>query len=172
MSDISDHLPSILLLKQTKMRNKMPIEFESRNLDDNKISQINEKLRTIDWNGHLNKDDCNSNFDTFCKMVNSIMDMIAPTKLRRISGRCRFNKPWLTTGLERSSRTLRKLYKSSLVRGSTDQDRDNYKKFRNMYNRTKRAMMVKYYRKKSAEYKSNTKKTVGPDEQNYWQNQE
>ena len=36
LSDISDHLPSLVLLKQTKLLNKEPLEFESRTLNKNR----------------------------------------------------------------------------------------------------------------------------------------
>ena len=86
------------------------------------------------------------------------MDKVAPIKLIRISGRWKFTEPWLTTGLERSSRSLRKLYKASLMEGSTENEKKSYKEFRNIYNWTKRAMMKKYYSDKSSEYRTNTKK--------------
>ena len=37
IAEISDHLPSLLLLKQTKVKDRTPIEFESRNLNDEKM---------------------------------------------------------------------------------------------------------------------------------------
>ena len=78
------------------------------------------------------------------------MDRVAPIKLIRISGKQRFIEPWLTTGPECSSRTLKKLYKASLIEGPTEHEKNNYKVYRNTYNWTKRAMMQKYYRDKSA----------------------
>ena len=86
------------------------------------------------------------------------MNRVGPTKLIRISGRRRFIEPWLTTGLEHSSRTLRKLYKASLIEGSTEHEANNYRAYRNTYNWTKRAMMQKYYRDKSTDYRTNTRK--------------
>ena len=41
---------------------------------------------------------------------------------------------------------------------ATEIEQKRYKNFRNMYNRTKRAMMKKYYSDKSSEYRTNTKK--------------
>ena len=150
ISDISDHLPSLLLLKQMKVKDNTPIEFESRNLSEEKILQINNELKQVDWNGQLNSNNCNINFNTFCSEIKMAMDRVAPIKLIRISGKRRFIEPWLTTGLERSSRTLKKLYKASLMEGSTEHEEKNYKAYRNTYNRTKRAMMHKYYRNKGA----------------------
>ena len=146
------------MLKQTKVKDKTPIEFESRNLNDDKIMKINNELRSIDWNGLLNSNDCNTNFNTFCNEIKTSMDKVAPVKTIRISGQRRFMEPWLTTGLERSSRTLKKLYVTSLMEGVTETEKKSYKDFRNIYNRTKRAMMKKYYSDKSSEYRTNTKK--------------
>ena len=84
LSDISDHLPSLLLLKQTKVKDKTPIKFESRNLNDDKIVQINNELRSIDWNGQLNSNDCNTNFNTFCSEIKTVMDKVTPIKMIRI----------------------------------------------------------------------------------------
>ena len=80
LSDISDHLPSLLLLKQTKVKDKTPIEFKSRNLNDDKIMKINNELKCIDWNGLLNSNNCNANFNTFCSEIKTTMDKVAPVK--------------------------------------------------------------------------------------------
>ena len=42
VEDISDHLPSLVLMKQTKMSNKEPLNLTSRALNDNKIKCIND----------------------------------------------------------------------------------------------------------------------------------
>ena len=54
VDDISDHLPSIVLMKQTRITDKSPIEFDSRILTDDKISRIRAELMHVDWNGTLN----------------------------------------------------------------------------------------------------------------------
>ena len=61
ISDISDHLRSLLLLKQMKVKDNTPIEFKSRNLSEEKILQINNELRQVNWNGQLNSNNCNVN---------------------------------------------------------------------------------------------------------------
>ena len=48
IADISDHLLSLILLKQTKLSDTAPIEFESRNLNKTKIEKINEELCKVD----------------------------------------------------------------------------------------------------------------------------
>ena len=80
VDDISDHLPSIVLMKQTRLTDKSPIEFDSRILTDDKISRIKSELMCVDWNGTLNNEDCSVNFENFCTKLNMIMDNIAPIK--------------------------------------------------------------------------------------------
>ena len=45
IEEISDHLPSLVLMKQTKMRNKDPLCFKSRSLTDAKIGLIKDELK-------------------------------------------------------------------------------------------------------------------------------
>ena len=47
--DMSDHLPILTLLRQTKLNNNAPLIFESRNLNDKNIKLINDALQKIDW---------------------------------------------------------------------------------------------------------------------------
>ena len=63
IDDISDHLPTVALLRQTKVTDKSPIEYISRKLNDSKILQIHRKLCEKDWNGIMNSDDINKNTD-------------------------------------------------------------------------------------------------------------
>ena len=158
ISDISDHLPSIFLAKQTKVRNNDHIEFESRCLSETKISRIKKALDEVDWHGTLNSDSCSNNFDMLMRMINAIMDQEAPVRTIRHSGKRRFVEPWITTGLDNSARTVRKLYKSALQSDANLEAWKKYRSYRNRYNRTKRLMMVNYYKSKCEEYKTNTKR--------------
>ena len=80
VDDISDHLSSIVLMKQTRITDKSPIEFDSRILTDDKLSRIKAEFMHVDWNGTLNNEDCSVNFENFCIKLNMIMDSIAPIK--------------------------------------------------------------------------------------------
>ena len=76
---MSDHLPAIALFKQTKFTDKSPIEFKSRRLTEDKIkNQINQKLHNVDWNGNLNSDNSNTNFNKFCGLLQTTMDEVSP----------------------------------------------------------------------------------------------
>ena len=158
ISDISDHLPSIFLAKQTKVINNDHIEFESRCLSETKISKIKKRLDKVDWHGTLNSDSSSNNFDTLMRTINVIMDQEAPVRTIRRSGKQRFVEPWIMTGLDNSARTVGKLYKSTLQSDANLEASEKYRTYRNMYNHTKRMMMVNYYKSKCEEYKTNTKR--------------
>ena len=113
LDDISDHLPSLVLLKQTKMKNKEPIEFKSRKLTEANFAIIRHSLNQVDWNGVLNSNDCNENFNTFSEILEAKIEETVPLRTIRISGKRHFQEPWLTTGIETSGRTCRKLYSKS-----------------------------------------------------------
>ena len=157
LDDISDHLPTVALVKQTKLHGKTPIEFHSRDLSDTILTQIREKLNQVDWNGVLNSEDCERNFNTFCHIVETKLNEIAPLKMTRISGKWHFQEPWLTTGLEMASRTCRKLYRNTLMKNCTEETMSNYKNYRNVYDRLKRKVKIDYYNNKCMEYSNDTK---------------
>ena len=103
LNDMSDHLPTLTLLKQTKIVDKDPIIFESCCLNDVKLGKIKQELSNIDWNGHSNSEDCNVNFIIFCDILSNTMDKYVPIMKVRISSKCRFCEPWMTTGIEEAS---------------------------------------------------------------------
>ena len=114
LEDISDHLPVITLLKQTKILDRRPIEFDSRLLTKDKFNLIRDALHRVDWIGELNNIDVNTNFNHFVQVINEKVDEVAPVKLVRISGRRCFVEPWMTTGIEETSKKCKELYKITL----------------------------------------------------------
>ena len=127
IDDISDHLPTVALLKQTKMIDKTPIEYKSRKLNDDKIKNINNRLNYKDWNGILNSHNVNTNFNTMCTVLEETMDLEAPLQTVRISSKRWFQEPWLTTGIETASRKKCALYKKTCSKDCTKEDISVYK---------------------------------------------
>ena len=124
---MSDHLPILALMKQTKITDKNPIEFNSRLLKSLCISNINQKLWDIDWIGHLNSESCDTNFNTFCNLLHETMDTVAPLKCVRISAKRKFSKPWLTQGIKTSNRKVKQLYKETLKSNCSTESLNKYK---------------------------------------------
>ena len=145
INDILDHLSTLTLLRQTKVKENNPLIFNSRNLTESNKGKINRKLTKVDWMRVLNGKDCNENFNKFNNKLTQILDKISPLKTIYILGKRHFNAPWIARGLEISSRKKLRLYKQSILANSTMQDQTRYKNYRNLYNKIKREMKIKYY---------------------------
>ena len=78
LNNISDHLRTLLLAKQTRLADKEPLEFKSRKLNGAKIQLIKDDLQLVDWTGHLNSNDSNQNFNTFCEILQKTMNTVTP----------------------------------------------------------------------------------------------
>ena len=126
------------MMKQTKVTDKSAIKFYTCKLNSNKIHQINEEIHAIDWNGVLNSEDCNKNFNVFCDILHESMNKVAPLQHVRISGKRRYTEPWMTTGIETSTSKSLKLYQKTLSKNCTIKDTNKYKSHRNLLNRVKR----------------------------------
>ena len=134
VDDISDHLPLVALLRQTKITDMSPIEFMSRRLNNTKISRIHLKLCTTDWNGLLNSNDINDNTNRFMSELEAVMNTEAPLQTIRISGKCCYKNPWIMKGIEAAAKKNRRLFKQTLKSSCTEQDIMKYKVNRNMLN--------------------------------------
>ena len=85
INDISDHLPTIALLKQTKLLKQEPLILKSRCLNDAKLKVVNHQLMRKDWIGLLTGSTCDEKFDQFSNILNEVLDEVAPIKKVRIS---------------------------------------------------------------------------------------
>ena len=137
MEDTSDHLPSLVLMKQPEMRDKKPLCFESRSLTDAKLDEVKNDLKTYNWNGLLRTDDVNENFKRFCTVLNTTLDKVAPIKNVRISWKRKYSEPWMTKGIESASNKYKRLYKESLKEGASKKERHKYTEYQNHYNKIK-----------------------------------
>ena len=104
VTDTSDHLPIMCLLKQTKITDKTPITFESRSLMAEKLNIIKNKLHLEDWYGLLNKTNVDENFNLLNDKISDTLDEVAPVRTIAISARRRFIEPWMSKSLKSSSR--------------------------------------------------------------------
>ena len=104
VTDTSHHLPIMCLLKPTKIMDKRQLTFESRSLTTDKLHTVKNRLYTVDWYGLLNKNDVDENFNLLNDQICDVMNEVAPLRTVRISARKRYTEPWMSKGLECSSR--------------------------------------------------------------------
>ena len=145
------------MLRQTKIKNNTPLVFESRNLNEKNLKLINAELQQINWDNNLTGTNCDENYNILTNLINMSMEKHSPLQRIRISSKRVFIEPWMSRGLEISSKKER-LYKRTLTVDCTERDISTYKNYRNLYNKTKRNMKILYYTNKLKENIENTKK--------------
>ena len=150
LTDISDHLPLITMMRQTRLADKSPLKYESRCLTEDKLNQVRNSLLQKDWVGPLNG-----------TTISDELEKLAPKCVINISAKRKYTEPWMTKGLEKASNKKLKLYKVILKPDHTEEDVMKYKAHRNIYNALKRTAKITYYQEKWKSYKQNTKKLWG-----------
>ena len=78
VTDISDHLPSIVTISGNILEKKQKIEITSRKINDKTIQAITDVLAGHDWERHLCNEDVNSNFTLFHDRLLSTLNKVAP----------------------------------------------------------------------------------------------
>ena len=97
ITDLSDHLPSVCLLKQTKHVCKELLKFKARNMTDKKINNIKNILYNIVWLSNIfNKLDPNTAFDNLTTIIRQTINLVAPEHVVTISAKNTFTELWMT----------------------------------------------------------------------------
>ena len=157
LSDISDHLPILRLLKQSKYSTKWALEFTSRRLNRNSLAKMKHGSPTYRLDRPVEQKSSNKNFDIFCSKVKEVMDSVSPEVNIRISYKRRYVEPWMSRGIELSSKKKLELYKKSVKKDTTCHDIECYKIYRNEYNKLKRHAEKTYYQDKLKDCKNSMK---------------
>ena len=163
VTDISDHLPSILLNKSktTKVtqnsENKNKFVFKRKYTDDN-ISHFKQKLSQVDWNGILQGIDADCDYNKFIDKFNELYDECIPLRKCSVSRRKVPQSPWITKGLLKSINNKNKLYKEYLQ--CPNESRNvKFKTYRNKLNNLIRKSKREYFYRKFKSTQNNIKDT-------------
>ena len=88
ITDVSNHLPPICLLKQTIHVCKEPLKFKTRHMTDNKINKIKNVLSQTIWHKNIgNELDPNKAFDKLTATIHQAIDLVAPEHVVTISAK-------------------------------------------------------------------------------------
>ena len=151
VSQISDHLPCLVMLDCENKHISGPIEFQSRKLNSAKVDKIVSDLETIDWNilENLNP---NEGYNKFQEILTTVLDKYAPIKTVVIPVKYQIREPWMTPGLLKSSIECDKKYKEVIGLPHDSPEFLEYKRYRNLYNQMKRYTKINHYKSKVNEY--------------------
>ena len=157
-SYISDHFPVMLLFGKQLHKKKEKTQFTFRKINDASIELIKNDL-DIDWANEMHNLDTGQSFKFLTDKVTAAIDSICPLRTMTISEKNTIREPWMTTALMNSSKKLYKLYKVCHNLHRSHPKYLNFQKYRNLYNKAKRAAKIKFYHEKILEARTDSAKT-------------
>jgi hypothetical protein len=115
-------------------------------------------VNAANWDGVLASNDVNIAYDSFWSIYNELFLLNFPLKKIRFNKNIHGFKPFMTKGLLKSRETKRNLYVQTLSDASAPA-LERYRKYKNLYFKTVRAMKKLHYSRKLEENANNSKKT-------------
>ena len=158
VDDISDHMPSICVVKSIKGVGKDPIQITSRDTRPRNMAALKKHLCNYDWSRLLSTTDINSAMLSLHNILQNEIDHCIPEvtrTLKRKQVRC---KPWITSTLKRSIDKSKRLYHRSLKPTADESVRDHYLAYKNTLKKTLQSAKRMFYQSKCSEFQQNTKK--------------
>ena len=158
ITDISDHLPILTLCGETKYNQPKKTSHTYRPITIEKINTLKERLVNIDWT-HLENKSAESGYTSFSNTLQETIDSYVPVKTTLSSAKAIKHEPWLTKGILKSSKTLKKLYRKKLKNPNSLSIQFKYKSYRNLLNKIKRKAKQSYLGSQLQLYKNNIRET-------------
>ena len=155
--DISDHLP-VFLIKNDFFCAPEIIDshtFQYRVINDEKLSDMYNKLGEYDFSDILCTDDCSTALSMFTEVLHEIYNACCPIKSKTVSPKS-FKKPWINKNILKNIKKRQnyfKLYKERKL------SKETYNRFRNYVNSQIRNSKKEYYDKLFMKYKNDIKAT-------------
>ena len=157
VDDISDHMPIIVKFRNQNKSMKGQKTVKHRKLDSLTFDKINQDISGENWPELLSALDANDSFYLFHeKLINSI-DNHAPEKTLKIGRKALIRDPWITTGILRSLKQQKQLYKEMLL-SKTDVSTFRYRSYCNCLQKIIRKNRRYYLHDKCKEYRQNGRK--------------
>ena len=158
ISDMSDHLPTVVKLQNVKQDMKHQQTITYRKINEENIKLINEDLKGYNWEEALETTGTNEIFHIIHEALTKSMNKHMPLKNKKVQKKITPNEPWITKGIEKCINKQKQLYKKSIKKGATDTDQKKYKEYRKLLQKLKRKTKMGYYQQKCKEYRNETKK--------------
>ena len=157
ITDISDHLPSLVTINGNFIERKQRLEVISRKITDKSTQAITDVLTRHDWDNDSYNEDVNSNFTLFHDRLLSALNKFAPERKIKLSRKQSKREPWISTSLLNCSIKQRKYYKQAL-KTKDNSHWEKYKTYKKIFDKIKRFEKLNYYKNKCVEFKNNSKK--------------
>jgi len=154
---ISDHFP-VLHFTESKKQTVEPKSFSSRDFSNEKLTNFQNVLATINWNFFSEEPDAQSAYNSFSDVFNNLYNLHFPVITKKFNRNLHSAEPWMSKGLLISRLNKLKLA-SAYAKIPSAQNSASFKTFRNLYNKTLRAAKKLYFEKSLKRNQRNLKKT-------------
>ena len=151
-SDISDHLPNFVILRNAKYKSIECTRPKVRIFGEKNMSNFMNAFNTSEWNDFFNTTDVNGLLSLFYEKFNTLFEQSFP--LRTLSRKRSKDKIWLTTGLKTAIRQKSELYRKFLNHPS-QQNKTLYTKYKNILTSLLRQAETNHYLEKIENKKKN-----------------
>ena len=158
IDNVSNHLPSILLLSGITAHKKESVLLKSRDLRKRNLDALKQSLDNTNFEELVVDNDLNTSFNKVHGKLLEQINWFVPETTHSICGKKLRREPWISAGLLKSIAKCKKLYRDTLKSTCTDKTRSRYVKYNAMLCKVKRSAMKMYYHNKCSEYKHNTSK--------------
>ena len=108
ITDLSDHFPCLLMLKEFNISRKQCQQLIKRKLNKENPDKIKKDLANYEWENELSKLSTNNAFDLFHKKLQSSINHHALERVTHLKPK-RINKPWISKNLANSIRKCKTL---------------------------------------------------------------
>ena len=155
VDDISDHMPSVCVLRSLKGVGKDPIEITSRDTRPKNMTALKNHLLNYDWQTMLKCTDPNVSMNRFHEIIQSELDLCIPESTRIVRRRQVRRDPWITASLKRCIEKSKRLYYGTL---KNNDKVEHYLAYRRILKKTLQCAKREFHRNKCLEFQQNSKK--------------
>ena len=157
IDDISDHLPTVLILDHLVPKTNETIKIQCRDMRDCTFNKINSELSGITWETVITEN-VNESFNEFHDVLCNTIDMHSPLKLKTVNIAKFWRELWISKGLQKCIGKQKLLYQYSIKKDAPQSVITKYRNYQNTLVKIKRAACKAYYTSKCVEFKRNAKK--------------
>ena len=111
ISDMSDHLPTVIRLLNVKQDIKKQQTVTYRKITDENLKLINEDLQGYKWEEILENRGTDDSFNIIHETLIMSMDKHMPLKTKKLTKKDINREPWITKGVENCIKKQKQLYK-------------------------------------------------------------
>ena len=155
ITDITDHLSNFVIIDIEIKRNKERPFIRLYTKKNTELFEKNIESELLDLNETINAHnnvDVNDLYNSFFEKMRLLLDKYFP-KVRQSRKKAK-DKDWITDGIKRSIKQKHRLFKIQLT-NSTTENREKWRKYRNMLNKIIRETQREYYKNLIKQYSNN-----------------